>query len=185
MNTKFYFIRHGDAYPGTEENTQFPETPLNKAGKKQGKKLKRRLKKIKPDVILVSPYQRAMDTMLISAKGRRVKPIILKDLIEIGADYWPNPDQKSRRNENEAPSYKADSEKVKKTFEKLWEEYNGKTVLIFTHGNFIRCLLSCIMSAGWQGFCKFVINLTSLTIIEEDENGNPIITTVSDTAQLE
>ncbi|MFH1955877.1 MAG: histidine phosphatase family protein [Patescibacteria group bacterium] len=185
MDTRFYFIRHGDAYPNTKENIQFPETPLNKSGRKQAKKLKKRLRKIKPDVILVSPYQRTLDTMRIATKGKKIKPVILRDLIEIGADYWPNPDQKSRRDENEALSYKRDSELVKETFEKLWKEYNGKTVLIFTHGNFIRCLISCIMGAGWKGFCKFVINLTSITIIDEDEKGNPIISTVSDTAHLE
>ncbi|MFH1565959.1 MAG: histidine phosphatase family protein, partial [bacterium] len=185
MDTHFYFIRHGDAYPGTEDNIQHPETPLNKRGIEQAKKLRRRLKKIKPDVILVSPYQRALDTMQIVTKGKKVKAEILVDLIEIGADYWPNPDQRSRRDEKEAPSYKEDSEEVKKTFEKIWKTYYGKTVLVFTHGNLIRCLVSCIMNAGWEGFSKLIINLTSLTIIDEDEKGNPIIATVSDFAHLE
>lgn len=185
MNTRLYFIRHGDAYPGTADNIQFPKTPLNKSGIKQAKKLRKRLRKIKPDAILGSPYQRTLDTLRIAAKGKRVEPVVLEDLIEIGADYWPFPDQKGRRNEKEPESYKKDEENVKRLFEKIWEEYNGKTVLIFTHGNLIRCLISCIMNAGWGGFCRLVINLTSITIIDEDENGNPLISTVSDTAHLE
>jgi len=185
MATRFYLIRHGDAYPNTGNNIQFPETPLNKKGIKQAKKLRKRLKKVKPDVVLVSPYQRTLDTMGIVTKGKKAHPITLEDLIEIGADYWPNPDQRSRRDEKEPTSYKEDHEKVKKTFDDLWEEYKGKTVFIFTHGNLIRCLVACIMGAGWKGFCKLIINLTSLTIIDEDEKGDPIISTVSDTAHLE
>lgn len=186
MNTKFYFFRHGNAYPDTSDNVQFPITPLNKRGIKQAVKLGSRIKKIKSAhmVILSSPHQRALDTMNIAIKSMKVKPLILDELKEIGSDFWPNPDTVTLRNLEEPKSYQACSLDVLRTFDKLWLKYKGKTVLIFTHGNWIRCLIASLMGSGWSGFNRLVINLASVTVIENDEYGEPLISTVSEIAHL-
>ena len=186
MNTKFYFFRHGDAYPDTLENIQFPLTPLNERGIRLAEKLRGRIKKIKSKnvIIISSPYQRSLDTMRIAAKGLKANPLILEELKEIGSDFWPNPDTVTLRNIEEPKSYQGCSLNVLRTFDKLWLKYKGKTVLIFTHGNWIRCLISSLMGSGWGGFSKLVISLASVTVIESDEYGEPLISTVSETAHL-
>lgn len=186
MSTKFYFVRHGDAYPDTLENVQFPVTPLNERGIRLAEKLKDRIKKIKSKnvVIISSPYQRALDTMHIATKGLKAHPLILDELKEIGSDFWPNPDTFTLRNIEEPKSYQNSSLIVLRAFDKLWSKYKGRTVLIFTHGNWIRCLISTLMGSGWGGFSKLVISLASVTVIESDEFGEPLISTVSETAHL-
>jgi len=186
MFTKFYLIRHGDAYPDTLDNIQLPNTPLNERGKVEAEKLRSRVNKIQSEslIVLCSTHQRAKETMEISTKNLDVKPIFMKELVEIGADFWPNPEKLHTRTTLEPPSYKEEERKVRIIFEDLWKKYNGKTVLIFTHGNWIRALISNLMGAGWAGFNKLVINLTSLTILDESEDGIPLISSVSETAHL-
>jgi probable phosphoglycerate mutase len=57
-----YFLRHGETELNKKMVHQFPNTPLSKKGKAQARSIAEKLKNIHIDVILVSPYERTMQT---------------------------------------------------------------------------------------------------------------------------
>lgn len=59
---KVYFVRHGQSIFNKEERHQFPDTPLSDEGLKQAEAIGNRFNNILLDLILSSPYKRALQT---------------------------------------------------------------------------------------------------------------------------
>lgn len=80
----FYMIRHGESVLNSQHIRQGREGGLSDLGKIQAAKTGERLSKINFDAVLVSPYQRTMETAEIIAKSLKLnKPLeFLEMLIE-------------------------------------------------------------------------------------------------------
>ena len=59
---KVYFVRHGQTNSNKESRHQFPETPLSDHGLTQADAVAKRFKHLKVDLIISSPYTRALQT---------------------------------------------------------------------------------------------------------------------------
>ena len=144
---RFYFIRHADAYD--EMGLQLDHYPLNNYGKVQAIQLARRLKDNYFDAMYCSKMQRAMDTCEIVNETHRMKVRYFAELNDVGTDRWPQPGVLATSDGIE--SFAEALNKIHKFFKVLItksRKANHKEVVVFTHGNWIRILLSKILSNG-------------------------------------
>jgi len=177
--TRLYFIRHADAY--NELGVQIEDSPLNNFGKIQSLQLAKRLRYNKFDAMYCSKVRRSIETCEIVNEHHKLKVIYDSHLNEVGSESWPQPGTITRH--KDLADFGFQLEKIYKFYKKLFEENLGKEVLIFTHGNWIRVLLSKIVADGnHESFTHFVISNSSLTIIDVEDDGFEHLITVSDAA---
>lgn len=159
---KVYLVRHGQ----TNENSKFihqnSEASLSKLGIKQAEKLTERVKHIKIDLIITSPFKRTMQTTNIINNVLN-KPVIESELlIEIkrpteieGLSAYDDKalDIKNLIKSNlHNPRYKHSDEE---TYEELIKrsrvalnfisKQNAENILVVTHGELIRSLIGVIL----------------------------------------
>lgn len=67
---KVYFVRHGESVL-TEAKHQTPETPLSRRGSQQAQITAHRFTNLQIDVILTSPYTRALQTAQAIKKSKQ------------------------------------------------------------------------------------------------------------------
>ena len=71
---RIYFVRHGESESNATRTTRGSVTPLTEKGRQQARKTALRFLSIDPEVILTSPYPRALETAQIIA-GLTGKPV--------------------------------------------------------------------------------------------------------------
>jgi broad specificity phosphatase PhoE len=175
---RFYFVRHGDAYD--EMGIQLEDYALNNNGRIQALQLARRLRDNKFDAMYCSKIKRSMQTCEIVNDVHKMDVIYNSKLNEVGGEIWPQPGVIAEP--ESLASYDKALQNISGVFKKLKEDHKNQEVIIFTHGNWIRVLLSHILAKGsHETFFHFVIHNTALTIIDVNEvTGFESIITVSD-----
>jgi phosphoserine phosphatase len=139
--TTVLFIRHGDRIhiPGNEGIGLITPGPgLNKLGKKQAKDVAKKLSKFKGEIDLLycSDMARAIQTAQEISKKISKKPIIIKELSEIGHDLW----KKKIHTKDFWKHYLKHRNSIK-MLDKILEENKGKFIVIVAHGNLIKGLI--------------------------------------------
>ena len=178
--TRLYFVRHADAYD-LETGLQLESYPLNNFGRVQALQLAKRLKDNKFDAMYCSRIRRSMETCEIVNSEHKMDVVYTSALNEVGKENWPQPGVK--RSIKDIEDFEESIEKIYGFYEKFAKRHHGQEVIIFTHGNWIRCLLTKILANGNpETFCKFVIHNTSLTIIDVDELGFEYVISIADAA---
>lgn len=178
--TRLYFIRHADAYD--ENGLQLDSYSLNNYGKLQALQLAKRLKNNKFNAMYCSKIQRSMETCEIVNELHNMDVIHSSAFNEVGSDLWPQPGVQAKPqgldNFNEAVK------NIHEAYKKLVKRHRGQEVIIFTHGNWIRVLLSKILNPQKpeDAFAHFLIHNTSLNIIDVSEEDHEYIISVSDAA---
>lgn len=177
LNQKFskneYFIlRHGEALNNKKEIliTQIPEKihcPLTKKGEKQAKKLAKKLKNKKIDLIFASDFKRTKQTAEIIAKELGLKVIYDKRLREINVGVFDG--KKMKEWENFFKDYKEKFSKkveggenynqvkmrVYRFLEDLERKYQGKRILIVSHQVPLTMLEGAVKGFEIEDFEKF------------------------------
>ena len=162
--SRFYFVRHGDAYD--EMGIQLEDYPLNNNGRIQTLQLAKRLKDNKFDAMYCSKVKRSIQTCEIVNDVHKMDVIYNSKLNEVGGEVWPQPGIKSEP--AALDSYGKALTNIAGVFKKLKENHKNQEVIIFTHGNWIRVLLSSILANGsHEAFFHFIIHNTALTIIDD------------------
>ncbi|OGC51629.1 hypothetical protein A2982_01985 [candidate division WWE3 bacterium RIFCSPLOWO2_01_FULL_39_13] len=180
--TRLFLIRHGDAYD--EEGLQVDDSPLNNFGKIQALQLAKRLKHNRFDMMYCSRIRRSMETCEIVNEHHKMKVNYTARLNEVGTDTWPQPGIKSVQ--SDLKDYSEATKKIYKTFREIAESNLNNEVIVFTHGNWIRVLLTKILANGDpKTFIHFVVHHTSLNIIDVDDFGFEHIITFSDAAHTQ
>ena len=189
--------RHGE----TEENVKMIAQghlpgKLTKSGKEQAKKLAKRLKGERFDIIFSSDLARAVDTAKEVAKFHPRTPLkFTKELRErflgdLQGKIAP-PDWKSKKwnlrasRELNAETPKEMSIRAKKILDILKKEYFGKNVLLVTHGGISQQLIRNILKKPMKDIEDLKMGNTAITIFEFDENKNPLLKLLGDTKHLE
>jgi len=185
---RFYFVRHGDAYD--ENFIQLDNYSLNKWGVVQARQLAHRLKDNKFDAMYSSRVLRAIETCEIVNKYHNLEVEYRKEFNEVGTEDWPQPGAISKP--GDLLDFHDRSNKIYETFRRLVVDHKDSKdkmteVIIFTHGNWIRALLTMILGEGNPNvFSHFVIHNTSLTIIDVNEEDNyEYVITISDAAHTQ
>lgn len=192
---KVFLIRHGRSEDSENQKKQSPESPLGKIGKVQARLLARRLKKEKIDVLLSSPWPRALQTAEAIAKTRGIKVELLDGIHEkeapseiYGNDIKDKTYLKFLRGVKKNATdfdwkYKGSGESLRDVIKRaislkkhLIKNHLGQNVVLASHGIFIRCFLTtCILDKKYDDktfykiFDVWTMDNTGVTLLEYEE----------------
>ena len=154
--------------------------PLSSFGQEQNKYLNERLAKLKVDVIYASELKRAQETAQPLSKIIKKDIIIDSRLNEI--EWWdwhriPYFNVSEEKRSKKLVGYEILDAQLNKMQAKarvflndIYKKNKGKTVALFTHGNFINSLLTGILNADVIGFLSQEIFQSSLSKIVIDKD---------------
>jgi len=142
-----YFTRHGQTDWNLEKRAQGKaDTELNDEGIIQAETVKQKLNNEKIDLILCSPLKRARQTADIINRGRNI-PIIYDEriserdfgefegkIMRIGFNYEDFWNYKKNITYKRAENIIDFFDRIFTFLDSIKEEYNGKSILLVTHG---------------------------------------------------
>jgi probable phosphoglycerate mutase len=165
-DTHFYFVRHGETEYNRRRIVQGSgiDSELNPHGRTQVSALAGRLSEVAFDAIYASPLQRTRQTTAIIAERQRDVPIqYLADLEEMAwGVYEGEPPSPERNRELDAikqrwrngafderieggESIRDVETRARRAVDQILDDGSGRTVLVVTHGRFLRITLASIL----------------------------------------
>lgn len=182
------FLRHGQAKNNTERILagRTPGIPLTPNGIKQAKSIAKYVKPLKISAIYTSPVERALKTAEIVAKQNSVDYKIDNRLIELdmgkftGMPYdeifasHGNVFLKFYQGETEiahngVETFSEVKKRVLNMVDHVIKEHPNQNVLLVTHMDPIKAMLSTILDLKPQSLFELIIANASLTIVNEDQ----------------
>lgn len=192
--TEVYLIRHCNPDYSLEKKLGEYNMPLSAAGKKQRRYLTAQLVKIGLDKVYASGLPRAQQSAseLITASGLKLD--VEERLDEIHWSNWHrvkyfNVSELNRKKklvlhrelDKKLDKFQAEA---RRTLAVLCRNNKGKKIALFTHGNFIKSLLTGILNADVIGFLSFEIFQSSVTKLVIDKDGFVKINYINDVSHL-
>lgn len=192
--TEIYLIRHCNPDYDLEKKVGEYNMPLSIVGRKQRKFLTKRLLTMEIDGAYASGLPRAQETAAIYTKKAKQDIIIDQRLDEINWKDWYrikyfNMSEKSREKKFQH-HVRLNTELDKKqtlarrVLADIFHHNHGKKVAIFSHGNFIKALLTGILNADVIGFLSLEIFQSSISKLVIDRDGYIKISYINDTSHL-
>ncbi|CAN7483868.1 histidine phosphatase family protein [Rossellomorea sp. LjRoot5] len=145
--TKLYLVRHAHSIYTSEERTR----PLSEKGRRDALNVTGRLIKEKIDVVCSSPYKRAMETvegiarhinqeieLVEEMRERTLSSVPVKNFQEAISSVWADPSLSLEGGESNLTAQKRGVHGIFK----ILKEYNGKNVVIGTHGNIMVLIMN-------------------------------------------
>lgn len=174
---KLFIVRHGK----TDWNEQglvqgWTDIPLNETGVNDAENLAKTFDKSLIDICLCSTLKRARQTAQILVDNEKIKygetlkerkfgsfegKKIIFDDIKLLWDY------KLNYSEDGVESLRECLQRAENVLKKIKENYDGKTVLLVTHGGFMKALQYCL--EGYDENTDFLTKLPKNTTIYEYE----------------
>ncbi|ELP90503.1 phosphoglycerate mutase, putative [Entamoeba invadens IP1] len=158
MTTTLIFVRHGETEWNNKKVIQgCTDIPLSEKGRQQAFELSKRIPE-NVDVIYTSPLKRALETANIISEGKEV--VISQDLIEPNFGSWEGKEFNSIGDmsakefvecTNGIPLGDAGntvhtlSQTILGFLNSLVQTYENKTVMLVSHGTWIKCALVGIL----------------------------------------
>ncbi len=168
QETTLYFVRHGETDYNRRQIVQGKRinSPLNETGRMQAKALARRFSSISIDAFYSSPLQRAKETLSYIAElhpgvpvyelpeleeiswgileGQPVEGEVLRLFDEMNT-RWKNGDFQHAVEGGE--SIIEVQERAFRAVDIITKRHAGQTVVVVTHGRFLRILLASLLSS--------------------------------------
>lgn len=192
--TEIYLIRHCNPNYKLERAYGEKNMPLSLLGIKQRHYLTKYLLSLNINKVYVSEITRAQETAKTFLKKTKKRYFVNKDLNELNwADWYKIPyfHMTKKVRENKLANYrKLDRElnKMQNTsrlvLRKIYETNKGKRIAVFSHGNFIKSLLTGILNADVIGFLSLEISQASVSKIIIDKNSYVKISFINDVNYL-
>lgn len=200
--TVFYLIRHGETVWNKEGKYQgWTDIELSDKGLEQAKLLGRRFQNIPVDAVYASPLKRAVETARPIAETAGVPIITDEHFKEINFGIWEGGTVQtlSEQYGKEFTDFFSDpfthpfpgdgsfskvADRAVKGFELLVNQYEGKKVVIVSHGGLLRILIIKLMGMDTGFYRKLWLNNTAISTIEV-HNGNYLLMTLNDKAHIE
>lgn len=159
MNTNVYLVRHAHSIFTHDERHR----PLSERGKQDAKRVAQILNKEQIDVVISSPYARAIETVeevaiyhqlpVILVDGFKERKLAAQPVADFEAamdQLWHNEDFSFQGGE----SNKEAQRRGVKAFQDVLDTYSGKNIVIGTHGNIMTLIMNYYDSsyhfAFWQ-----------------------------------
>lgn len=202
-STILLFARHGE----TDDNRRLvlqgqSGKGLNARGRAQARRLADRLKHIRPDAIVASDLERALETAHYVATACERNIELDKDLREVDVGAWTGksheeiaqayPDEWAawssgldvRRGGGE--TYAELAERIERAVVRAVRDHGGKRVLFVSHGGAIKAYVARVLGVSQEGLRALAgVGNCGLTNIERDASGRARLHTWNDTAHLE
>jgi len=192
--TEIFFIRHCHPNYRLEKKVGEHDMPLSKTGFKQRKFLTQKLLTLKIDKVYASSLVRAQESAALFLARTGQKLNIDERLDEINWKDWYrlkyfNMTAKARRKRLKRHQL-LDGEldkmqtATRRTIADIFRHNRGRRLAIFSHGNFIRALLTGILDADVVGFLSLEIFQSSVSKIVIDRDGYIKISFINDADHL-
>lgn len=162
---KIYLLRHGKSEEHERQIRQHPGSDLGLEGKKQAKKVAKRLVAEAIQVIIASPWPRALTTAKIVVKAMKLPVVVYEGAHEIiqnpilgGLPYDHELNKEfieTIRKEGRGLDWKfrGSGESIKEVLSRarkfkadLLKKYQGQNVLVVSHGYFLSSLVSLFLA---------------------------------------
>lgn len=179
--TNIYLIRHCHPNYLLKEELGDDKMPLSDLGKKQRKKLNKKLEQIELDKIYVSELTRSKETAEDYAKKHKKRMYIDKRLNEIDWTDWYKVKyfrmSEKTRTKKLKEYRRMDKElhklhgQVRRLLASIYRQNKGKQVGLFCHGNLIRAMVTSILHTDVIGFLSMEIYQSSVTKLVIDRDG--------------
>jgi broad specificity phosphatase PhoE len=192
--TEVYLIRH--CHPDYKLEKQLGEynMPLSKSGLRQRQFLTKKLLGLPIDRVYMSGLTRAQETAMDYLSQAKKRAIVDLRLDEIDWTDWYrikyfNMSEKTR--EKKLQHHKSLDRELNKiqtvarrALADLFRHNQGKAIAVFTHGNFIKALLTGILDADVIGFLSLEIFQSSINKLVIDRDGYIKISYINDVGHL-
>ena len=192
--TEVYLIRHCNPDYKLENKLGEKNMPLSVIGRKQRIYLTKKLLILKPDRIYSSSIKRAEETAHRYAKSADKKIMIDERLDEIDWKNWSrikyfNMSEKMRakhlKNYRDLDAQLDKMQAIaRRALADIFKHNKGHRIAIFSHGNFIKALLTGILNADVIGFLSLEIFQSSITKLVIDRDGYIKISYINDAGHL-
>jgi len=192
--TEIYLIRHGHPDYAQQKKLGEQNMPLSLIGRRQRAYLTKKLLALDIDKIYSSGLVRAQETAALYAAKKSAEILVDRRLDEIDWKNWYrikyfNMSEKTRKKKfNHYVSLNEQLDKMQTTARRaiadIFRHSKGKRVAIFSHGNFIKALLTGILNADVIGFLSLEIFQSSITKIVIDRDGYIKIAYINDISHL-
>lgn len=192
--TEIYLIRHCHPDYTTEKKLGEKNMPLSKVGLEQRNFLTKKLLRLNFDHVYMSEIKRAQETASLYVKKTKKKFVVDERLNEIDWVHWFrvkyfNVSEKKRKKkllhhsslDRRLDKIQADA---RRTLADIFRSHKGKKVAIFSHGNFIKALITGILNADVIGFLSLEIFQSSITKISIDRDAYVKINYINDVSHL-
>lgn len=192
--TEVYLIRHCNPDYRLEKKLGEKNMPLSSVGIKQAHYLAKKLVTLDINKIYSSGINRAQQTALFYVKKIKKEIIIDERLNEIDWKNWTrikyfNMSEKKRA-EHVINYRDLDRELDKmqtiarRALADIFKKNKGHRIAIFSHGNFIKALLTGILNADVIGFLSLEIFQSSISKLVIDRDGYIKISFINDVSHL-
>lgn len=159
--TEFYLIRHCHPDYTSEKRVGEHNMPLSKIGLDQRRFLTKKLLTMKFDKIYASELVRAQETALVYSQKKGKEIILDKRLNEIDWTHWFRIKYFNMSEKNREKKLKhhlvldRELDKMQTTARRaladIYKHNKGKKIALFSHGNFIKALVTGILNADVIG----------------------------------
>jgi len=192
--TEIYLIRHCHPDYSLEKKLGEYNMPLSKTGLKQRNYLTKKLLAMKIDKVYASGLLRAQETAADYAARTKKQILVDKRFDEIDWVKWYrikyfNMSEKARE-KRLVQYHELDKEldqmqiMARRALADVFRHNKGKKIAIFSHGNFIKALVTSILNADVIGFLSMEIFQSSITKLMIDRDGYVKINYLNDASHL-
>lgn len=164
---KLFLVRHGEAIEAE------PEPILSKKGKQQAKAVAKRLAQLRITKVYVSSARRALETYEIYKKLKSNIPIVVSDkLREVYRTLVGGPEREGTSPDREKKDMRRADAILKEILNDAQED---DAILLFIHGNLIRCILAhCLHISKVNLWERLEIHESSISLIEITKNKSQV-----------
>lgn len=192
--TEVYLIRHCHPDYSLEKKCGQYDMPLSSFGREQRKYLTKSLLNIEIDRVYASGLRRAQETAELYLKKSKKNIIIDTRLDEIDWKHWHrvkyfNMSEKTREKKLKHHA-RLDSELdemqsiARRLLADIFRHNFGKKIALFSHGNFIKAMLTGILNADVIGFLSLEIMQSSISKLIIDRDGYIKISFINNISHL-
>lgn len=178
---RIYLLRHGQTDWNKEWRLQgHCDIPLNQNGIEQVKATCAKLGSLggQIDVMIASPLGRARTSAELAAEALgypKDKILLDPDLIERGfgeAEGTTKEERMERFREEKIPGMESEEDvcrRAERVLTRCREQYPGKTILLATHGAFLKALMAVAIGTSYSDRAVPIVNPGSLHLLEDKD----------------
>ncbi len=192
--TEIYLIRHCNPDYSLEKKVGEYYMPLSAIGRRQRKYLTKKLLTLKINKVYVSGLVRAQETAQEYIQKTKQEVHTNKQLDEINWSQWyrikyfnmsdRTREKKLKRHQTLNKQLVRMQTTARLALADIFKQGKGKKIAVFSHGNFIKALLTGILNTDVIGFLSLEIFQSSITKLIIDRDGYIKIAYINDSSHL-
>ncbi len=192
--TEVYLIRHCHPDYSLEKKLGEQNMPLSAVGIKQRRYLTKRLLGMNINSVYTSQIVRAKETATSFLRQSKKKEIVDERINEIDWQHWyrikyfhmTEQEREKKLKRHKFLDKELDKMQVvaREALTDICQSNKGKRIAVFSHGNFIKALLTGILNADVIGFLSLEIFQSSISKVVVDKEGYVKISYINDVNHL-